>query len=141
MSEPIPRSNPITKEFTVPEANPVTVSFTWIGPDAEPVTKGFTIPPAFVRVLNQYCIDMDLVTEEGEPDTLRLFMEHNLAKLSPTGEVVAPGLIYSLMSRYKDYAGAMDPVLQLKKAALDQAVADFNSTQSALLANALQPIG
>lgn len=137
---PLVPSNPNVKEFTVPEANPVQVSFTWTDPNGDPVTKGFSIPAPFVRILNQYCVDNGMVTPDDQPDTLRLFMEHNLARFNSEGEIVGMGLIFSALERYKNYKGALDPTLELKKAAIDQAVADYQATQSALLANALQPL-
>ncbi len=135
------------KQFTVPEAGSVDVTFAWTdrtNPEKpERVVKGFSIPPAWVRILNQFCVDVGRVDAEGRPDILPMFIEENwgIIRMGETGPVIQhEGLLLRVYNRMKsEYEGIVPPELEAVKQQAQNAVKAASAAEFQVLATALVP--
>ncbi len=135
------------KQFTVPEAGSVDVTFAWTDrTDPEKpqrIVKGFSIPPAWVRILNQFCMDVGRLDADGKPDILPMFIEENwgIISMSETGPVIQhEGLLLRVYNRMKDeYEGIVPPELQTVKQQAQEAAIAAGAAEIQLLASALVP--
>lgn len=123
----------MANEWTVPEAGEIEVLFRYMD-NGQKVTRGFRIPPYIARALNQFCVDNNRLTEAGQPDTLGLFAS------SAYGTVKQPGLVLTILDRYKDYPGMQSAELAEAKAKADAAAAELAAAMAAAAAAGLQPV-
>lgn len=135
------------KQFTVPEAGSVDVTFAWTDrtdPDnPQRIVKGFSIPPAWVRILNQFCVDVGRLDSEGKPDILPMFIEENwgIIRMTEDGPVIErEGLLLRVYNRMKnEYEGIVPPELAVVKQQAQNAVKAASAAEIQVLASALVP--
>lgn len=125
--------------WTVPEAGDIDVVFRYTDPKGARVAKGFKIPANIVRAINQFCVDNNRVDKDGVPDTLALFAEHSYGKINEDGSKV-PGLVMTIMDRYKEYPGVKDAGEATAEAEAQAAEVKLATARVTAAAAALQPI-
>ncbi len=136
------------KQFTVPEAGSVDVTFEWTDrtdPDnPQRIVKGFSIPPTWVRILNQFCVDVGRLDAEGKPDILPMFIEENwgVVTINEAGEAIIKheGLLLRIYNRMKnEYEKIVPPELDLMKKQAVSAAKAASAAEIQVLASALVP--